>query len=156
MSTGELRGTSSAGRTLDQRDLASLRPQIAPKPKPRRAAPVLREVTSGIVCFCGQRFGESEALEFMLHLRAEVGEVLNWQKRIRTRDRVRWARRKADPENRARLNEQARASRARRMADPEYRARLKEQDRARRARRRAEVSGGLRVQVGDHPAAAAG
>src|SRR6266705_1062633 len=71
----ELRHTSSPERTLEQRDLESLRPARENAPRPRKPS-VLREVTNGIVCFCGERFGESQALEFMLHLRAEVGEVL--------------------------------------------------------------------------------
>lgn len=81
--TSRLVGTSSSTRTLDQRDLAALRPMPAPRPRASRKQPERRAVANGIVCFCGERFAESQALEFMLHLRAEVGEVLMWRDRQR-------------------------------------------------------------------------
>ncbi len=150
----ELRHTSSSERTLEQRDLEVMRPARENAPRPRKPS-VLREVTTGIVCFCGERFGEQQALEFMLHLRAEVGEVLDWrerklrqkresrrrvetpEKRARKRehDRLIQRRRMQDPEKRARHNEQAALSQRRRMQDPEYRARRNEQHRLSMQRR---------------------
>lgn len=115
-------GTSSAERTLDQRDLSSLRPARENAPRPRKPS-VLREVTTGIVCFCGERFGEHQALEFMLHLRAEVGEVLDWRERTLTRKRELQRQMRADPERWERELVKAREYWQRRHADPQYRER---------------------------------
>lgn len=78
-----------------------MRPMAEPKPRAARkgAGPALRQVTNGIVCFCGERFGESQALEFMLHLRAEYGEELGILERRRKYEREYWPRRRReDPE----------------------------------------------------------
>jgi hypothetical protein len=114
-----------------------------PKAQPRRPrpAPVLREVTSGIVCFCGERFGEHQALEFMLHLRAEVGEHLEKLERWRESYRQSHRRLREDPEWRERDKAQKRAYTARPEVQaaqrayrrtPEYRARQRAHNRARR------------------------
>ena len=94
------RYTSRAEGFRTAEEIEALRPIAEPKPRaPRKAGnPALRQVTNGIVCFCGERFGESQALEFMLHLRAEVGEVLEWRERKLRQDRERYAARYADPE----------------------------------------------------------
>ena len=77
MTDSKLRRTSGPERTLTQRELAAMRPAAAvARRRQPSGIPALREVTSGIVCFCGERFGENQALEFMLHLRKEVGEDL--------------------------------------------------------------------------------
>lgn len=130
MTDSELRGVSSAERTLDARELASWRPAI-PKAAPRSRKPsVLREVTNGIVCFCGERFGESQALEFMLHLRAEVGEDLDRVDRRRRRDRERQGERYAsDPDYRDQKNAYRRSWVA---AHPEFRERDNQRKRERR------------------------
>jgi hypothetical protein len=84
MSESELRGVSSPERTIGVQELASWRPaKESPKPERQTAKPTFRAVTTGIACFCGERFGESQALEFMLHLRAEVGENLAQLERFR-------------------------------------------------------------------------
>ena len=121
--------TSKAEGFRPTREIESLRPMAEPKPRaPRKAAnPALRQVTNGIVCFCGERFGESQALEFMLHLRAEVGEVLEWAGSKRTVIREASRRRRADPETRERLNRQQRE----RMRDPERRERKYARERER-------------------------
>lgn len=129
VAASELRATSSRARTLDQRDLAALRPARENAPRQRKPA-VLREVTSGIVCFCGERFGESQALEFMLHLRGEVGADLEILERRRQRDRDLKQRHGADPEYRARQNA---SHRERYATDSEYRLRIVERQRRRRA-----------------------
>jgi hypothetical protein len=157
--TARLAGTSSAERTLDQRDLAAMRPQAAPRTRKPRSAPVLREVTSGIVCFCGERFGEHQALEFMLHLRAEVGGVLSWanhqKDRIRINSKKQYESQMADPakhehlkrrrrENAQRFRERHREEinervRVKRVEDPEWaereRARKRNSRRPSRAKR---------------------
>ena len=133
MTASKLTGVSSPERTLDQKDLAALRPAAPPRPRKPRTAPPLREVTSGIVCFCGERFGEAQSLEFMLHLRAEVGEDLALLDRWRRSRREGQRRRLSDPEYRARHVAQGNKSRRERMADPEYRARVNAQRRERMA-----------------------
>lgn len=86
-----LAGTSSSTRTLGTRDLMALRPaRESPRRQRARAKGPRREVTSGIACFCGERFAESQALEFMLHLRAEVGDELQVLERRRARARDRY------------------------------------------------------------------
>ena len=86
--SNQLRRTSSPERTLTQRELAAMRPAVeTPRRQSRRVAP-LREITSGVICFCcGERFGEAQALDFMLHLRAKFGETLSWAARERERAR---------------------------------------------------------------------
>jgi hypothetical protein len=123
-------GTSSSTRTLDERDLSSLRPAKENAPRPRKPT-VLREVTNGIVCFCGERFGESESLEFMLHLRAEVGEVLDWRERYRERERERHQKAWRDPEYRERQSRRKQQY----AADPAYRERERERQRERNRKR---------------------
>ena len=98
-----------------------------------RSRSALREVTSGIICFCGEQFSETQALEFMLHLRAEVGADLQTLKKMRT-DNAAYMRRKraSDPEWRAAKNAATRARYLAKMAgDPEWaaaeRARKREQ-----------------------------
>lgn len=148
MSESRLVGHSSDIRTLDERDLAAMRPAKENTRRPRKPS-VLREVTSGIVCFCGERFGEHQALEFMLHLRAEVGETLSWVERKRRLMREQSRARRATEEGRARQNEyrrnymlslkanyperfEAKAVALReRRATPEYRSRLNAAARAR-------------------------
>jgi len=105
-----------------------------PKSKPRRprSAPVLREVISGIVCFCGERFSEGQALEFMLHLRAEVGDTLSWaahQRELKRASVRRYRQRNID-----KIQEYEK----KRMQDPETRARKLAYLRAYGARRRRE------------------
>lgn len=109
-----LRGTYSDKRSLGPRDLAALRP-ASPRPRrPRGPAAPAPETGHGIACFCGERFGEGQALDFMLHLRAEVGEDLRLLRNVR-----RWRAATASrPEYRAR---QAAAARERRATDPEWR-----------------------------------
>ena len=97
----ELRAVSSAERTLDPRTLAAMRSAGQRKARQRRIAQPAPEVASGIVCFCGERFGEDRALDFMLHLRAEYGEVLEWQERVRGYWRGADRKRNAAPEKRA-------------------------------------------------------
>ena len=130
MNDSRLVGYSSSDRTLDARDLASLRPARANTPR-KKAKPVRREVTSGIVCFCGERFSEDRAL------RAEVGEVLEWREKILARARGGAAkqreRMRSDPALRAKRNERERRRYAERMADPELRGKRNERDRQRRA-----------------------
>lgn len=99
---------------------ARTKPRKAPA-KPARGA----VVTSGIVCFCGERFSEDQALEFMKHLRAELGRDLAILERQRKRWRERYA---ADPEK-FREKQRARSSRSR--ADPEKRRRAAERARLR-------------------------
>ena len=144
-----LRGTSSTSRTLCQRELAALRPAVPGPARPRKAPVPAAQVTSGIACFCGERFALAQALEFMIHLRAEVGADLarlerqreyyrerdrerrkdpEWRERERERDRERWK----DPEWRARKRERDRELRK----DPEYRARMNEYQRERRRAKR--------------------
>lgn len=142
--TSKLVGTSSSTRTLDQRDLAALRPMPAPRPRAPRKATEKRVVSSGIVCFCGERFAESQALEFMLHLRAEVGSDLKVAESLRRRHREERRRISADPERAARRRERDRKRQARLMEDPEYRARQRAIQNAARAdpeirKRRAEA-----------------
>ena len=85
--SNQLRRTSGPERTLTQRELAAMRPAVeTPRRQPRRVAS-RSEVTSGIICECGERFSEAQALEFMRHLRAEFGEILNWAARERERRR---------------------------------------------------------------------
>ena len=127
-----LRGTSSATRTMDQREIAALRPAAAPPARPRKAPAPARQVTSGIVCFCGERFAESQALAFMLHLRAEVGADLARLERQREYYRERDRERRKDPEWRERANERRNERRKERRKDPEYRARMNERQLERR------------------------
>lgn len=153
MTGSVLRGTSSTTRTMDEREMAALRPAVAAPKRPRKP-PVKREVTNGIVCFCGERFAESQALEFMIHLRAEVGADLAVLQRRREYHSDYYRERRKDPEYRARESEQQRerrkdpgyrarqresnrASRRERMKDPEYRARQNELARRRKAKRAA-------------------
>ena len=141
MNGSVLRGTSSATRTMDQREIAALRPAAAPPARPRKAPAPARQVTSGIACFCGERFAETEALAFMLHLRAEVGDDLARLERRRARNREYERERRKDPEWRERRNERRkdpeyrareRANERERRKDPEYRARMNERERERR------------------------
>lgn len=171
MTGSVLRGTSSTTRTMDEREMATLRPAVAAPKRPRKP-PVKREVTNGIVCFCGERFAESQALEFMLHLRAEYGEVLDWRERrreavakynrrpdIRTRQNEYNRIRRKDPEIRDRLNDQARQRRQepsvkaarteylrrKRDEDPRFREQRREIQRRYRARKRAEREAAARA-----------
>lgn len=111
-----------------------------------------------MVCFCGERFGQSEAIEFMLHVRAEVGERVATLERRRDRSRAANARYRQQPEAQERRNEyfreyhqrpevklreqerergraayRAARKRERRANDPEYRERVNAQLRAWRA-----------------------
>lgn len=105
-----LRGTSSSTRTLTARDLAAMRPdrtgarQRRPAERAREASAAVR----GVVCLCGRPFGEDEAVEFMLHLRAEVGADLRLLAKVRQ-----WRRRTVSrPEYRERRNAAGRKKRA--------------------------------------------
>jgi hypothetical protein len=142
----ELRAVSSAERTLDPRTLAAMRSASQRKAAQRRMAQSpAPEVTSGIVCFCGERYAEDQALEFMLHLRAEYGEVLEWQEKVRgywskskrkqaadpaknaaaqDRRRERLRKRRADPALGGLVTELGREARLRWLADPERKAAL--------------------------------
>ena len=99
--------TSKAEGFRPAEEIAALRPARENAPK-QRAKPILREVTNGIVCYCGQRFSEGQALDFMLHLRSEVGNDLAYLERRRAESRERGRRLGADPEWRARKNQRAR------------------------------------------------
>jgi hypothetical protein len=134
-----LRGHSSGVRTLDAADLAAMRPQAPPRRRSRSrtaapaAPPVPRAsetVAAGVMCFCGQRFGPDQAVEFMIHLRAEVGEDL------RQLDRFRENRRRSEstPARKAAKAAQAREKYA---ASEEYRARRRAAARERMRRKRA-------------------
>lgn len=155
--------TSKADGFRTAEEIAAMRPITEPKPRaPRKAAsPALRQVTNGIVCFCGERFGEHQALEFMLHLRAEVGDLADYRerrrrpgrvaamsperietrrerdRRNRERERIRMA---EDPAYRERVMERRRRDTARKRqryaTDPEYRAHELERDRVKRARKK--------------------
>ena len=107
MDEPRLVGYSSSERTLDARALASLRPARENAPK-QQAKPVVHAVTNGIVCYCGRRFGEADALKFMLHLKAEVGDDLTHLEQRRAAAREQQQRWRSDPENRARKNQRAR------------------------------------------------
>jgi hypothetical protein len=113
------------------------------RPRKPRSAPVLREVTSGMMCFCGERFPESRALEFMRHLRAEVGEKLDWADRVREKTRQREMRYRnkryaEDPEYRERAKARARERYRRIQADPvRHREYVERQVVAKRRRRAA-------------------
>lgn len=156
MSDSRLVGSFGPERDLDEQQLAEMRPAIQSAPRPRKPR-VPRELTSGIECFCGERFGEHQALEFMLHLRAEMGEYLRrvehtrkyvreYQARRRTND-PEWrerrsaairARRANDPEWREHKNAEVREWHARKQADPEYRAQKNARNRERYAEQRAD------------------
>jgi hypothetical protein len=142
--------TSTADGYRDAKEIAALRPVAPAKPRaPRkRSAPI--SVSTGIVCFCGERFSEAQSLEFMKHLRAEYGEVLEWRERTLTRGREAHRTRYADAEYRERANarrrerwasdpsllEKQRASR--KPITPEQRDRHNARGRERRARQKAE------------------
>lgn len=113
--------TSKAEGFRTAEEIEAMRPVAAPKPRAPGTAsnPRLRQVTNGIACFCGERFGEHQALEFMLHLRAEVGDVLKWREHTLSRERIKNRERNKDPEYRRRKRESQRE----RMKDPEYRER---------------------------------
>jgi hypothetical protein len=101
----------------------------------RRTAPeAVREVTGGIVCFCGKRFGEDEALELMLHLRAEYGEELARAERIREYWRGADRKRNADPAKRAARREKYKARIRERRDDPELGGLITDLERERRHR----------------------
>jgi hypothetical protein len=139
------RYTSTAEGFRDAKELARLRPVKANAPRPRKPAGKPAVVASGIVCFCGERFSEAQSLEFMKHLRAEVGRDLalvnrrrayyrEWMKeyskrpgvreRATERERERIA---TDPEYRERRHAAARE----RSRNPEVRARANERKRER-------------------------
>jgi len=132
-----LRGHSSDIRTLDSRDLAAMRPQVSPRRArrvPRPAPPALppaSEIVGGVVCFCGERFAETQALEFMRHLRAEV------QADMEVLARFRETRRKSEaaPKRRAAKAQQQRVKYA---TSEEYRERRRMAARERMRRKRAE------------------
>jgi hypothetical protein len=130
--------TSTAEGFRDAKEIAGLRAIPEARPRAPRKAPVKRAVSSGIVCFCGERFAESQALEFMLHLRAEVGEVLEWRERFLTQNRL--AVRRYRDENIERVREQ-RERQSRLSQDPEWRKRKAEAERQRYARKKAEQGG---------------
>jgi hypothetical protein len=138
------RYTSKAEGFRTAEEIAAMRPVAAPKPRALRKAgnPGLRQVTNGIVCFCGERFGEAQSLEFMLHLRAEVGEHLARAERLRAYSRNYHKEHSTDPEwRKARsVRETARAA-ARKATDPEWaerrRAQQRESDRRHREERNA-------------------
>jgi hypothetical protein len=145
-----------------------MRPAAPAKPRTPRKQAEKRAVTGGIVCFCGERFTESQALEFMLHLRAEVGEVLEWRRNFKERHRkscrgYRQRRWREDPEFRAKetarttspeANEKRRERyallrstpgyqpRKRKPLTDEQRERRNERRRERRAREKAEREDG--------------
>lgn len=178
MAGNKLVGYSSETRTIDQREMARLRPAKKNAPRPR-AKPILREVTSGIVCFCEERFGEHQALEFMLHLRAEIGADLAKLERQRTTKR-RWA--NAHPEKHQKSSREwrlrniargladptliphgtsqgydawkcrcddCREARRQRDDSPEIRAKKADQQRERRARKRKELEDARQAPSGD-------
>ena len=131
-----LAGTSSNARTLDTHGLAALRPAAPRTRRTPRATSPAPEVSRSIACFCGQVFGEDQAIAFMLHLRAEVGDdlrllanVRRWRTTTATRQayRVRQARRHRE---RRRAEEAARRDSP---AGEAARTRRNERQRARRA-----------------------
>lgn len=77
--------TSKAEGFRLEAEIEALRPIPTPKPRKPRSASALREVTSGIVCFCGERFWEGEGENFLRHLRDEVGEDLAMVQRLKAR-----------------------------------------------------------------------
>lgn len=115
----------------------------APRAGPRkpRSAPVLREVTSGIVCFCGEQFTEAQAIEFMRHLREEFAYDLE----VLDRTRARWRRDnqkqmdKPEQRERHRIRDNAR-HRERYAKDAAYRERHKAQTRRRKGQKIGAVS----------------
>ena len=117
--------TSKAEGFRPAEEIAALRP--IPEPKPRRKRKTeLRQVTNGIVCFCGERFGESDALDFMLHMRAEVGEDLAVLETSESASNAAARRRySTDPEyrERQRARSTARARERYASSDPEERTR---------------------------------
>lgn len=116
MNEARLVHSTSADRTRDAEEIASLRPVTVAKGPRSRPARRPTEVANGIVCFCGQRFTEAQALAFMLHLRAEVGEVLEWRAEVRRRGREYQRNRRAtDPD----WVEQKKANDRARYQDPE-------------------------------------
>jgi hypothetical protein len=120
-----LRGTSSATRTLTARELAAMRPGAVPKERAPRRPREAPGIERSIACFCGEVFAEGQAVEFMLHLRAEVGDDLRLLAKVRQ-----WRRNTTSrPEYRAR----ARAARARKLADPAVREERNRRERERRA-----------------------
>jgi hypothetical protein len=131
--------TADGFRTADE--IAALRPVKANAPRPRKASAQRAMVSTGIVCFCSERFSESQALEFMKHLRAEVGDDLAVLERKRQSERRRtreYLKRKAeDPEWREQSRARRRARERRRNENPEYHERQKERKRIEQARKRA-------------------
>ena len=143
--------TSTADGFRTAEEIAALRPMAEPKPRAPRKTTAKPSVSSGIVCFCGVRFSEAQSLEFMLHLRAEVGEDLAVLERLRDRRRKDSRRRYADPVIGARIREQMAEYRRtpeqlarkaeydrRRREDPAIRERKREQGRQYRSRKKAE------------------
>ena len=127
--TSEPVWTSTADGHRDKREIAGLR--VIPQPKPRapRKAPVKRDITTEITCFCGERFQLAQAKEFMLHLRAEVGEVLDWKENLRKSQRASHKRYREKPEIRERSKQWQREYRGK----PQIRERIAEQRREREA-----------------------
>lgn len=123
--------TSKAEGFRTAEEIAAMRPIADPKPRaPRKPGnPALRQVTNGIACFCGERFGESQALEFMLHLRAEVGGELAWAADKRRRMRESYHRYIRQPES----HERRLQYEAERRQRPSRRERKREYDRKRAA-----------------------
>lgn len=80
--------TSTAEGFRDAKEIAGLRAIPEARPRAPRKQAEKRVVSSGMVCFCGERFSEAQALEFMKHLRAEVGGELAVLERVRAAHRV--------------------------------------------------------------------
>src|SRR4029077_16292887 len=88
---------STADAYGDAKEIAALRPMVPAKPRAPRKAPPKVAVSSGIVCFCGERCAECQGLELMKHRRAEYGEVLQWRERHLETKRRHNRKRRADP-----------------------------------------------------------
>lgn len=140
--------TSTAEGFRDEKFINSLRRPAEPKPRAPRKAPVKRVASSEIMCFCGERFQLSQAREFMIHLRAEVGEDLatleRWrkgsresQRRLRREDPGYVARQREYMRKRYAANpERERERQAEYRKDPAFLKRKREYDRKREVLRR--------------------
>lgn len=134
-----LRGTYSDKRSLGPQDLAAMRPSLPPRPRkarakmpPRVSAPA-EPVTVSVRCFCGQVFEQADAVEFMRHLRDEVGDSLEELARIK-----RWRRTTtSSPEYRERANTR---KRERRSAEPGFAEKLNAAQRERRKQPQAQAA----------------
>jgi len=128
-----LRGTYSDTRSLGPEDLAAMRPALPPRPRkarakmPQRVSAPAEPVTVSVQCFCGRVFEQADAVEFMRHLREEVGDSLEELARIR-----RW--RKATTSSPEYRQRSAARKRERRATEPGFAERLNAAQRERRQR----------------------